>query len=109
MHRSKTRKLFDYLVGAHQERLGHVQTNHLGGLEIDDKLEFGWLLNRQIRWFGALQNLVRVASPTPEQVRQAGAVRQQPTSQYDFSCREHPWQTIFGEEIDDCHDAELME
>ncbi len=35
---------FDHLVGAGEDRLRHGQAERLGGLEIDDQLEFGRLL-----------------------------------------------------------------
>src|ERR1700738_3760925 len=35
------------LVGADQERFGEGQAERLGGLEINDQLEFAWLLDRQ--------------------------------------------------------------
>jgi hypothetical protein len=36
------------LVGADQERFGEGQAERLGGLEINDQLEFAWLLDRQV-------------------------------------------------------------
>src|SRR5271165_247956 len=52
---------FDDLVGAGEERLWHGQAERRGGLEIDDQLERGRLLDRQIGRLGALKNLSRVA------------------------------------------------
>ena len=40
--------LFDHLVGAQQDRAGKRDPERLGGLEIDDELEFGWLLCKRI-------------------------------------------------------------
>jgi len=40
--------LFDHLVGKQLHRRRYVETQCLSGLHIDDKLEFGRLLNRQI-------------------------------------------------------------
>jgi hypothetical protein len=37
----------DHLVGAHEQRGRHFDPERLG-LEVDDELEFGWLLN----WLG---------------------------------------------------------
>jgi hypothetical protein len=41
-------ELFDYLVGAHQERGWHRQPEYLRGFEIDDQLDFNRLLDRQV-------------------------------------------------------------
>jgi hypothetical protein len=49
-------RLFDDLVGAGEDRGRHGQAERLGGLEIDDQLECGWLLDRQIRELLALED-----------------------------------------------------
>ena len=49
---------FDHLVGAREQRGGHVEAERLGGREINDEIEFGRLLNRDIAGLGAAQNLV---------------------------------------------------
>jgi hypothetical protein len=46
MHRSKCRRLFEYSVGAQQERLGNCESYGLSGPEIDDQLEF----SRRLYW-----------------------------------------------------------
>ena len=38
--------LFDHLVGDREEIVGNLDTERLGGFEIDDKLELGRLLYR---------------------------------------------------------------
>ena len=40
--------LFDHLVGASEQRRRHGEAERLGGLKINDQLEFGRLFNRQI-------------------------------------------------------------
>src|SRR5712672_3636618 len=40
--------LFDHLVGTSKKRWGNVQAERLCGLEVDDKLELGWLLDRKL-------------------------------------------------------------
>jgi hypothetical protein len=57
------RTLLNHLVGAQQERFGDGQPDRLGGLHIDDQLEFCRLLHRQVRGFGALQNLGTYKAP----------------------------------------------
>src|ERR671911_531070 len=47
-------RLFDYLVGAGQERGRDRQPEPLRSLEIDDQLEFGRLLDRQVGGPGTL-------------------------------------------------------
>ena len=51
---------FDHLVGAGKQRLGNIQTQRLGRLQIDDQLEFGRRLYRQIAWSGSLQNPIDI-------------------------------------------------
>jgi len=60
--------LFDHLIRPLQERLGDGQAEGLGGLEVDDQLELGGLLDREVTWFGAPENFSHVMSGTPNQV-----------------------------------------
>src|SRR5439155_17396239 len=57
---------FDDLVGAGEDRWRDGEAERPGGLEIDDQLECGWLLHRQIGWLGTLEDLPDVnADLTP--------------------------------------------
>jgi hypothetical protein len=46
--------LFDHLVGALKQWRRDSEAQRLGGLEIDDKLDFGRKFHRQVAGFGAL-------------------------------------------------------
>src|SRR5258706_1082270 len=47
---------FDDLVGAGEDRWWDRQAERLRGLEIDDQLEPGRLLDRKVGWLGALED-----------------------------------------------------
>jgi hypothetical protein len=47
---------FDHRVGAGEQRRRHFEAEGLGGPEIYNQLELGWLHNRQVTWFLALEN-----------------------------------------------------
>ena len=44
---------FDHLIGPTEYRLRDRQAERLGGLEVDDQLDFGRLLDWQVGWLGA--------------------------------------------------------
>jgi hypothetical protein len=44
-----TTLLFDHFVGTGKQRCWHVKAKRMRGLEVDDKLEFGRLLDRKAR------------------------------------------------------------
>jgi hypothetical protein len=63
MQCSKGGILFDHLVGAQQYRRWNCDADRSRSLEIDDKLECGWLFNRQIGGLGASESVNRPAHP----------------------------------------------
>src|SRR5215470_9912151 len=49
----------DDLVGAREDQGRDLQAQSLGGLQIDDELEFGRLINRDVARFGPFEDRVR--------------------------------------------------
>src|SRR5258708_32660503 len=54
--RTHARRLFEYSVGAQQERFGNFETDGLCSLEIDGQFELCRLLDGYVFWLSALQN-----------------------------------------------------
>ena len=50
--------LLNHLVSTREQHRRHSQADCLGGLEIHDQFEFGWLLDGQVAGLGALENFV---------------------------------------------------
>jgi hypothetical protein len=78
MRRSKTRCLFDHLIGAQQEVLGQLEAEHLRGGEIEDQVKLGRLLDRQVAGLCAAQDLIDIVGGASE-ARQQGSDRKNGT------------------------------
>src|SRR5215813_11801343 len=70
----------DHLIRPRQERRWDCQAEGLGRLEIDDQLELGGLLDRQVACLRSFQNLVYVGGGAPMGVGEVRAERDEPPS-----------------------------
>ena len=61
-HPNKKHRYFDHLVGGHLDDQRHREAERLGGLEIDDQLEFGRLDYWKIGRLRTLENSADVDS-----------------------------------------------
>src|SRR5262245_10639128 len=88
----------DHLVRSEQERLRYRQPQSLRGLQIDDELELGRLLDGQIRGLGASEDLVDVGCRAAIQGGVVRAVRNE-ASRIDIEAfSEHCGQTTLSRE-----------
>src|SRR5262245_27715538 len=60
---------FDHLVGKGEQRARNGNVERSGSVEVNDEIEFGWLLDRDVGRFRSTQNLIDVIGGTPKQVR----------------------------------------
>jgi hypothetical protein len=61
--------LFDHLIGAAEQCWWDRQPKRLGGRQVDDQIELGWLLDRDVLWLSPTQYLVNKISGASEKVR----------------------------------------
>ena len=66
--RNRNPKSLDYSVRSHQHVGRNRQTDLLGRFQIDDELEFVWLLHGEIGWLPAFEDFVHIGRGAPEQV-----------------------------------------
>src|ERR1700730_717069 len=72
--------LLDHMIRPLQERRRDRQAEGFGGLEVDDQLELGGLLNGQVAGLGALEDLVNIDGEPSVRVTLTRAVAHQSTS-----------------------------
>jgi hypothetical protein len=65
---------FDHLVRPEQHRLRDHKTDLLGGFKIDHQLELRGLLDWQLRWIGAFQDLINISGGAPVQVHKVRCI-----------------------------------
>jgi hypothetical protein len=63
-----------YWIGGWEERFRHLDAERLGGLEVDDQLEFAWLQDRQLGGLGALEDVARIDANLAKTVGKVGSV-----------------------------------
>jgi hypothetical protein len=64
--RARKAELFDYFVGAGKHCRGYFESERLGSGQVDDEIELGWLLDRQVARLRSMQNLVDIVGRAPE-------------------------------------------
>src|SRR5262245_17605703 len=68
---------FDHLVGEQLQRGGHLEAERPGGLQVDDKLEFGRPNDRQVGGLRVLENSTRVDTDVTPRIQSIGPIAHQ--------------------------------
>jgi hypothetical protein len=85
--------LLDHLINAAQQHTGYGDAECLGSDQVDDQIELGRLLNRDVDWGSAPQNLVDKIGGAPPQIREAWSKGYQPTGGHMLAVAAHSWQS----------------
>src|SRR4030095_854433 len=80
---------FNHLVGAGQQSRRHLDAERLSSPEVDGKLEFGRLLNRQVSRLGAFQDAIDIERRLAKLTGRIDAVTQTPVPSRHTSGRAH--------------------
>src|SRR5262249_13670919 len=85
---------FDNLVGTGEQRRRHVEAECLGGLKIDEQLDFCGLLDRQVGRLLALENASGVDADLTVHVRIATSVAHQAASRRELAILVDRWHSV---------------
>src|SRR6266568_5510317 len=91
----------DHLVRAQKQRLRDCEAECPGGLQVDDNIELSGLLDREIAWLRALENLVHVASGTTVEVGKVHSIGHQTPKFHRLANGERAWQPSAGCKVHD--------
>src|SRR5947207_7872718 len=88
-------RLFNDLIGAGEQRRRYRDAKRLRGIQVNDQLEAGGLLDRKIARLSALQNLVHHFGGLSTLAGQTGPVGHQPSSDHVLAKRIDNWKPVF--------------
>ena len=92
------RPLLDHLVGGGEERFRDDEAEHLGGLQIYDKFEFGGLKDGRL---GTFQDTADILTSSDQVVGTARTVSEQPPGLGIFAIFEHRRKSVLKSERHD--------
>src|SRR5262245_51442455 len=82
---------FDHLIRPRQQRRRDREAEGLGGLDVDDELELGGLLDWEIGGSRAPEDLIDVSCGTPSQVEETGTIPHEPAPRAAPAAGYRPW------------------
>src|SRR5213594_3627521 len=99
--RSISLRSLDDLVGSDQERLRDRQAQRPGGLEIDDQLELGWLLDGEVARLRTFQDSIHVVRRAPVDGGKACPVGEEPSGLNKVLVQRDHRQPVLCRQIED--------
>jgi hypothetical protein len=90
--------LFNHLVGARQEGRRHGEAERLGGAQVDDEFELGWLLDRQVGGARTLDDPVDQRRRAPEVFRGSKTSGRRPELPLE---RHESWKVVRESDVGD--------
>jgi hypothetical protein len=93
--------LFDHQVGAAEQRKRHSKAEAPGGFQIDDQLDFGGLLNWQIRRLLPLENPARINTGQAVTVQNIRSVAHKTAGERKLAVRVYSWHCMAGRQRDE--------
>jgi hypothetical protein len=73
----------------------------MSGLAVDHQIEPRWLLDRQVGWIGALENLVHEGRSAPVKLEEAFAIAHHATGLCIFTLGEYGWKLAAEGKVND--------
>src|SRR5215471_779497 len=98
----------DHLVGADEQRGRNGKTQRPRSLEVDDKLEFSWLLNWQVGGLLAFENPADINADLTERVDAACVITHQAAGHDKVACCVHRWDRMARRECDDLSEPAVV-
>jgi hypothetical protein len=93
--------LLDHLIRLEEERRRDREAESMGGLKVDNQLEFYGLLHREVSWLDTLEDLVHVCGGATPHVETARTVRDQSTVFRQLTVPTHHREPALCREFDD--------
>src|SRR6516164_5434578 len=93
--------LLDHFVGGGKQRWRNGEAERRGGLEVDDHLELGWLLNWKIGRLGTPENLVDVRTGAPKQIKKTCPIGHESAGCHKFPNSMKRWQLLPSSKFSD--------
>ena len=77
--------LFDHLIGAGEQCWGNVKADCLGGFQVNDEIELGSLLDREVARFFALEDAAGIDAGLAIRIEEARPVAHQPAGRREIA------------------------